>query len=195
MTINLDYIHPRWLTMVPGSGECQICVNPEGNSRCYYLNIKYNGDDKFGYLVCSKEECNLCIREYMNKLYSNIYNTKTWKRILNIYANNLFISVERSNGTIEHDWVLDNYWDHDSNKNSLQTSFLYAILCNNKNYENGQCSKLPNEIWEYIYNICLETYTENINLTLSCYNKDNIKTFIRAKKDNIYKKILIDSIL
>jgi hypothetical protein len=192
----LDYIHPQWLTMVPGSGKCQLCKTPEGNTRTYYLNIKYNGDDKCGFLVCGKKECNYSIKTYLHKLYSNIYTTKTWNRILNIYANNLFIKVERTNGTIENDWVIDNYnyCETNSNKIPLNISFLYAILCHNKNSENKLYSKLPNDIWEYIYTISLETYTKNINLSLSCYGKDNIETFIRARKNQIYKNVLLNSI-
>ena len=187
---NTTYIPPRWLTMVPGSGECQVCKKPEGHTRTYYLNIRYNGDDKFGYLVCGKEECNLFIQTYMKNIYDSIYNTKTWKRILNIYANNLFITVERSNGDLEHDWVLDNDCDHNSNKIPLRTSFLYAILCCTKHDE---YATLPSEIWEYMYNLALETYTDNINLSLCSYNKDKncLEPHIRVKKDQIYKRILI----
>ena len=202
----MTYINPVWLTMVPGSGECQICKTPEGKTHTYYLNIRYNGDDKFGFLVCGKEECNTSIKHYLDTLYSNIYNTKTWKRILNIYANNLFIKVERSNGDIEYDWTLDNDWDHDSNKIPLRTSFMYAILCQHKNNDARDahdardarriCSRLPNEIWEYIYTISLEKYRENINLTLNQYNKikNSMEPCIRVKKGGIYKRVSIDLI-
>jgi hypothetical protein len=188
---NKSYVYPIWLTMVRQSGECQLCNSPEGNTRSYYLNIKYNGDDKFGFLVCSKAECNLCISKYLHNLYINIYNSKNWKSILNIYANNLFITVERSNGMIENDWVIDNDFDHNSNMNPLNISFIYAIMCNNKQYQHSIFPKLPNEIWEYIYNICLERYAEYINLTLSSYNKDKhiLEPYIRVKKGDMYKKI------
>jgi len=187
---DVSFIPPTWLTMVPGSGECQICNTPEGHTRTYYLNIRYCFDDKFGYLVCSKEECNLIIKSYMKNLYNSIYNTKTWKRILNIYANNLFITVERANGDIEHDWILDNDYDHNSNKIPLRTSFIYAILCCNKN---DDYAKLPVEIWEYIYNLCLDTYKDNINLSLCSYNKNKncLEPYIRVKKGNICKKVLM----
>ena len=190
---NTSYIPPRWLTMIPGSGECQVCKDPQGNTSSYYLNIRFNGDDKFGYLVCGKKECNLFIQTYMKNIYSNIYTSKTWKRVLNIYANNLFISVERSNGDREHDWVLDNNFDPNSNSIPLHTSFLYAILCSNKN---DNYTKLPSEIWEYMYNLCLETYKDNIILSLSSYNKykECLEPYIRVKKGNIYKKILLHSI-
>ena len=190
---NIVFIQPRWLTMIPGSGECQICNTPEGDTRTYYLNIRYNCNDKFGFLVCSKKECNLLIKLYMKNLYNSIYNTKTWKLILNIYANNLFITVERSNGDIEHDWVLDNECDHSSNKIPLRTSFIYAILCCNKN---DDYAKLPNEIWEYIYNICLDTYKDNINLSLCSYNKykNSLEPHIRVKKGDICKKVHMESI-
>jgi hypothetical protein len=196
LSYNKTYVYPIWLTMVRQSGECQLCHSPEGNTRSYYLNIKYNGDDKFGFLVCSKKECNVCIQNYLYNLYSNIYNTKQWKRILNIYANNLFITVERSNGTIENDWVLDNDSDHNSNKNPLTISFLYAIMCNNKQYQNGICAKLPLELWQYIYTMCLETYSDYINLILSSYNKDKhvLEPYIRVKKDNVYKNVLMNTI-
>ena len=195
----LTYIPSRWLTMIPGSGECQICTQPEGNTRTYYLNIRCNGDDKFGFLVCGKDECNKFIKSYISKIYSDIYNTKAWRRILNIYANNLFITVKRSNGIIENDWILDNEWDYDSNKVPLNISFLYAILCNNKKNENNEnyiYPVLPNEIWEYIYNMCLQSYTDNINLTVTRYDKTNniVEPCIRVKKGDIYKKVLMDSI-
>ena len=59
---NIVFIQPRWLTMIHGSGECQICNTPEGDTRTYYLNIRYNCNDKFGFLVCTKNECNLLIK-------------------------------------------------------------------------------------------------------------------------------------
>ena len=189
----LTYIPPRWLTMVYGSGECQVCNTPEGCTRTYYLNIRYCFDDKFGYLVCGKEECNLFIKTYMRNLYNNIYNTKTWIRILNIYANNLFITVKRSNGEIENDWVLDNDCDHNSNKVPLRTSFIYTILCCKKK---DDFAKLPSEIWEYIYNLCLETYKDYINLSLSSYNREKncLEPHIRVKKGDTYKRVHIDLI-
>ena len=198
--ITLSYIHPRWLTMVPGWGECCICSTPDGYTHLYYLNIKFNSDDKYGFLVCGKESCNLHIKHYIHKLKYNVYTTKTWRRILNIYANNLFVTVERTNGDIEHDWVLDNDCDHDSNKIPLSLSFLYAILCTKKLNETNDTNDtnsfpiLPNEIWEYIYDICLDTYRDNINLTFTpCNKKSNtINSYIRVKKGEIYKKIQME---
>lgn len=188
---NTTYIQPRWLTMVSSSGECQVCKTPEGHTRSYYLNIRHNCEDKFGFLVCSKEDCNFFIHSYMKTLYSNIYNTKIWKRILNIYANNLFITIVRSNGDIEHDWVLNNDYDPDSNKIPLYKSFLYAILCCRKN---SDYSKLPSELWEYIYKLSLETYKDNINLTLCSYNKNCFEPHISVKKGEIYKRVVMNFI-
>jgi len=184
---------PRWLTMIPSSGECQICKTPEGQTRTYYLNIRFIGNDKSGFLVCGKEECNLFIQTYMKNLYDTIYTSKTWKRILNIYANNLFITIKRTSGDIEHDWVLDNDYDHDSNKIPLATSFIYASLCCNKN---DDYANLPSDIWEYMYNLCLETYKDNINLSFSNYNKftNCLEPNIRVKKGDIYKKVLMYTI-
>ena len=186
-------INPRWLTMIYGSGDCQVCATPQGNTHTYYLNIRYNCNDKFGFLVCGKEECNLFIKSYIKNLYNDIYTTKLWKRILHIYANNLFVTVERSNGDIEHDWILDNDCDHDSNKIPLHISFLTAILCYNKN---ETYPRIPIELWKYIYNICLETYSKYINLTLSRYNnyKDILEPCISVKKGEIYKKVLMDDL-
>ena len=208
----LTYIHPRWLTMIPGWGECCVCSTPYGYTHLHYLNLKHNWDDKYGFLVCGKDECNVFIKQYMQKLYYNVYTTKKWRQILNIYANNLFITVERSNGDSDNDWILDNDSDRDSNTKPLALSFIYAILCSRAQHDLHDlhdlhdstdshdshdstdlsiCPSLPNELWEYIYDICLDTYKEYINLTFSPSNKqaNTLNTCIRVKKGDIYKKI------
>ena len=194
----INFIMPRWLTMVLGSGDCQICNTPEGNTHSYYLNIRHDGDDKSGFLVCGKQKCNKAIKTYLHNLYSTIYNNKIWKRLLNIYANHLFITVERTNGTFEYDWQLDNDWEHDNEKIPLYTSFICAILCNtidsNSNNNSDTCiySILPNEIWEYIYNICLEFYRHNINVKFTFNSNSCLEPCIRVKKGDLYKKIPIE---
>jgi hypothetical protein len=196
-TSTLTYIHPRWLTMIPGWGECCVCSTPYGYTHLHYLNLKHNWDDKYGFLVCGKDECNLFIKQYMQKLYYNVYTTNKWRQILNIYANNLFITVERSNGDSDNDWILDNDSDCNSNTKPLALSFIYAILCSRAQHDLHDstdlsiCPRLPNELWEYIYDICLDTYKEYINLTFSPSNKqaNTLNTCIRVKKGDIYKKI------
>ena len=190
------YIQPSWLTMVYGSGICQICTNPEGDTRTYYLNLKYNCEDKSGYYVCGKLECQTFIKTYLKKIYWEIYNTKQWQSLLCKYANNEFITVERSNGAIENDWTLDNY--NENNQYPLNQSILYAILCSNKQFENKKGSKLPKDIWEYIYKLCLKTYTDNINLTLSYTNEHkmsyNILVVKGEGKEELRKSIPLELI-
>ena len=191
LLITNTYIYPRWLTMVPSSDICQICNTPEGNTHSYYLNIRHDSDDKSGYLVCGKQECNIAIKSYMHNLYSDVYNNKIWKELLNIYANHLFIKVQRTNGTFEYDWQLDNYWEHDSDEIPLYISFICAILCNTTVSDDNTCIYpiLPNEIWEYIYNICIEFYRHNINVKLTFNSNNCLEPCIRVKKGDLYKRI------
>jgi hypothetical protein len=126
-------------------------------------------------------------------------NNKFVYKTYDIENNTQTLEAIRSNGDIEYDWTLDNDWDHDSNKIPLRTSFMYAILCQHKNSDTSDtriCSRLPNEIWEYIYTISLEKYRENINLTLNQYNKikNSMEPCIRVKKGGIYKRVSIDLI-
>ena len=190
------YIQPSWLTMIYGCGICQICTHPEGNTRTYYLNLKYNCEDKSGYYVCGKLECQTFIKIYLKKIYWEIYNTKQWQSLLHKYANNKFITVERSNGAFENDWTLYNY--NENNQYPLNQSILYAILCSNKQFENKKGSKIPKDIWEYIYKLCLKTYTDNINLTLSYTNEHkmsyNILVVKGEGKEELRKSIPLELI-
>ena len=47
-----------------------------------------------------------------------------------------------------------------------------------------------------MYNLCLETYRDNINLSFSNYNKytNCLEPNIRVKKGDIYKKVLMYTI-
>ena len=150
-------IPPKWLTMVYGSGICQLCEKPEGNTHTYTLNYKYNnGDDKRGFMVCGKTECNLYIKTYINILYHSLYITKKWKKLLVKRANNSFVSVTRTNGTIEHDWIL---CSNETKTTSVYDVMMTLILC---------CQKknifIPSELFEYIYNYLIYSYNDDIHL-------------------------------
>lgn len=198
------YIQTKWLTMMYSSGICQICNTPEGNTHSYYLNRFYDGDNKFGHYTCGKTECKSFIQKYLKKIYNEIYKTKQWQKILNLYANNIFIKVTRSNGDIENDWQISDF--SDKKKVSLSLSVLYSILCNKKQGEvqneedqNGKSHIgfviLPSDIWEYIYSLCLQSYSKDINIELIYENETTMNTKIRVSKDHdLYKKIDIDMI-
>jgi hypothetical protein len=185
------------------SGICQICDTPEGNTHSYYLNRCYDGDNKFGHYTCEKKECKTFIQKYLKKIYNEIYKTKQWQKILNLYANNIFIKVTRSNGDIENDWQISDF--SDTKKNPLSLIVLYAILCNKKQGESrdGKCQVgfviLPSDIWEYIYSLCLQSYSKDINIELIYENETTMNTKIRVSKgeelyDKLNKKIDIDMI-
>jgi len=182
-------IPPKWLTMIFGGGVCQLCRKPEGITHTYTLNYKCNnGDDKRGFMVCGKEKCNFYIKTYIKILYNNIYMTKKWKELLVKRANNSFISVTRSNGTIENDWLL---CSNESKTTSLYDIMMTLIVCCKKKY-----IFLPSELFEYIYNYLVYSYNDDIHLTFDTIinNEDKIimNTLIKCFKGEICKNISIE---
>ncbi len=182
-------ISPKWLTMIFGAGICQLCENPEGRTHTYILNYKCNnGDDKRGFIICGKEECNFYMKTYIKILYYKIYMTKKWQKLLLKRANNSSVSVTRSNGTIENDWLL---CTNETKTTSVYDIMMTLILC---------CQKInifiPPELFEYIYNYLVYSYNDDIyliiNPTINSEDKLNMNTLIKCFKGEICKKIPIE---
>ena len=183
------YIPIKWLTLIYGAGICQLCEKPEGNTHSYSLNYKCNnGDDKRGFIVCGKEECNFYIKTYIKILYHKIYMTKKWQELLLKRANNCFVSVTRSNGTIENDWILCS--NETINTPVYDVIMTLILCCKNKNIF------LPSELFEYIYNYLVYSYNDDIyliiNPTINSEDKLNMNTLIKCFKGEIYKNIPIE---
>jgi hypothetical protein len=183
------YIPVRWLTMVFSGGICQVCKNPEGQTHTYILNYKCNyGEDKNGFIVCGKEECNFYITTYRDKLYQSLHHTKKWKELLVKRANNSFVSVTRSNGISENDWSL---CTNDEKTTSVYDIVMILILCCKK-----QNITIPSDIFEYIYKMLVNLYNDDIHLTFeNILNRDNkliMTTLVRIFKGELCKKVPID---
>jgi len=185
----LYIIRPCWLTMICGHGVCQLCKIPEGNTHTYTLNYKcYNGDDKRGFIVCGKPECNLYIKTYIKILYHRLYITKKWQELLVKRANNSFVSVTRSNGSIEHDWIL---CSNETKTTSVCDVVMTLILCCKK-----QNIFLPSELFEYIYNRLVYLYNDDIHLIFDFVKNYNnnlcMNILLKCFKGDICKNIPIE---
>jgi len=182
-------IPTKWLTMIYGAGICQLCEIPQGHTHSYSLNYKCNnGDDKRGFIVCGKEECNFYIKTYIKILYHNIYITKKWQELLLKRANNSFVSVTRSNGVVETDWIL---CSNENINTSIHNVMMTLILCcQHKNIF------LPSELFEYIYNYLVYSYNDDIYLIINPKINDEDKlimdTLIKCFKGEICKNIPIE---
>lgn len=182
-------IQSKWLTMIFGRGVCQLCEKPEGNTHTYNLNYKcYNGDDKRGFMVCGKDECNFYIKTYIKILYHNIYITKIWQQLLLKRANNSFVSVTRSNGTIENDWSL--CLDETKNTSSYDIIMTLILCCKKTNL------LIPSELFEYIYNYIIYSYNDDIYLIFNpirnTEDKLTMNTLIKCFKGEDCKNIPIE---
>lgn len=200
----MQNIHPIKLTFFQES-HCQICKKQTNELYTIYINkLCYFPNSKFGYVLCENPVCYDIIIKYINYLFRDAYT----KEILNLFANQYYINIKRSNGTIENDWTLNTY---DQKLIPLYKSFCTAILCSglNKKEKDNKINKkqdkknknnnfeltLPKEIWEYIYNICLETYKEQLPLFLEYnYEKNKMDSFISVNKNDLCKMISIDEL-
>ena len=183
------YIPIKWLTLIYGAGICQLCEKPEGNTHSYSLNYKCNNeDDKRGFIVCGKEECNFYIKTYIKILYHNIYITKKWQELLLKRANNCFVSVTRSSGTIENDWIL--CFNETINTPVYDIMMTLILCCQSKNIF------LPSELFEYIYNYLIYSYNDDIyliiNPTINNEDKLTMETLIKCFRGEICKNIPIE---
>jgi len=177
------------LTMVSASGLCQLCEKPEGITRTYIFNYKfYNGEDKRGFIVCAKDECNFYIKTYIKFLYNNVYITKQWKELVYKRANNIFVSVKRTNGVVENDWLL---CEDNIKTISIYDTVTILILC---------CKKLnlniSSDIFEYIYKVLIKLYNDDIHLlfdnVINIEDKLSTKASIRCFKGNMSKTMPIE---
>ncbi len=183
------YVPEKCLVMLPTGGLCQLCKHPEGHTHTYTLNLYCNyEDDKYGFIVCGKSECNLYIKTYRDMLYYNLHITKKWKELLVKRANNIFVSVTRSNGTIENDWLL---CTNDEKTSSVYDIIMTLILCCNLN-----TIIITSDISDYIYKMLLNLYNDKIHLTfkkmLTCENNLEMKALINIFKGDLCKKVYID---
>lgn len=210
----MQNIKPIKLTFFQES-HCQICKKQTNELYTIYINkLRYFPNSKFGYVLCENPVCYDIIIKYINYLFRDAYT----KEILNLFANQYYINIKRPNGTIENDWTLNSY---DQKLIPLYKSFCTAILCSGlkekdkkqdkkqdnkinkkkdkkqdkKNKNNNFDLTLPEEIWEYIYNICLETYKEQLPLFLEYnYERNNMDSFISVNKNDLCKMIRIDEL-
>jgi hypothetical protein len=88
---------PFRLTMIRFMDNCQFCPNPMGNVYCHYVSV----NDKYGFLSCYS--CISTAKQAVKEWHENeSYGTAN-------HLKNKAIRVRRSNGSIETDWVLDEY--------------------------------------------------------------------------------------
>ena len=103
-------------------------------------------------------------------------------------ANNSFVSVTRSNGVVETDWIL---CSNENINTSIHNVMMTLILCcQNKNIF------LPSELFEYIYNYLVYSYNDDIYLIINPKINDEDKlimdTLIKCFKGEICKNIPIE---
>jgi hypothetical protein len=190
-------LYPIWLTWMYSSGICQLCDNPEGDVNSYHLNLKFNFSNRLGFYTCDKQECIKKMENYIYNIHKHIFASKSWQNILYKAANNRFISVPRSSGSIDTDWkvVMKTRYDSEYKEKSqypLNQSFYTAILCSEKC--DLICNKLPQELWMYIYDICITLYNEDIHLIFEL-DKPYIlvRKFELDIKDSVEKIVALDT--
>ena len=174
---------PRRLVMMCSSGICQFCDNPEGTTNGFHLNMRFDCSNLLGFYSCNKDECVNKMDNYVKNMYKYIYNLQSWKNIIYKAVNQSFISVPRSNGNIDTDWKVAMKTKYDSEYNEIASYplnhlFYTAILCTEK------CvliiNKLPQELWIYIYDICIASYNKQVHLIF-----DYDKPYIMMHRDAI----------
>lgn len=176
-------VYPRRLVMMCSSGICQFCDNPEGGVHSINLNMHFNYRNLLGIYSCSKDECLKKMKDYTNNMYKYIYNSQSWKNIIYKAVNQSFISVPRSNGTIDTDWkvVMQNTYDSEYNEiltYPLNLSFYAAILSSEKS--DLIVNKLPQEIWIYIHDICIALCNKQVHLIFEID-----KSYVLMRRDAI----------
>lgn len=88
--------HLKWLTMMPMADACMFCPTPKGET-CMFMANPWDYDSRFGYLTCKK--CEEKARMILDELH-----TKSQKLLEGFLDK--FVVVQRSNGTLEHDWKI-----------------------------------------------------------------------------------------
>lgn len=86
---------PNCTTYIKSSGLCQFCESPSGNTCCH----DFNDQHRFGFISCSKEECNNSAKNKIEDFFSNA----GWDKIKDIINSGSF-KIKRSSGIIEDDW-------------------------------------------------------------------------------------------
>ena len=180
--INLEMVKPvlTRLTMIYGSGICQLCETPEGDTRTFSINWKVDPSNKCGYYTCGKDECQKSMEQYISLLYSEIYESRLWNLILHKIANRIFVSVKRSSGLVDNDWKLkiNEYITSNTNLDiyPLNTLFITAMLCVRHLGIN-----IPSEIWEHMYyEFALQSYTPYVHLIIA----SGMEKYIMVYKEN-----------
>ena len=168
------------LTMIYGSGICQVCETPEGDTRTFSINCKVDPSNKCGYYTCGKDKCHNSMEHHISLVYSEIYESRLWNLILHKIANRIFVSVVRSSGSVDNDWKIkiNEYITSNTNldKYPLKTLFLSAMLCV---IDLG--INIPSEIWEHMYyEFALQSYTPYVHLIIS----SGMEKYIAVYKEN-----------
>ena len=167
---------PRRLTMMCSYGICQFCDNPEGTTNNFHLNMRFDCSNLLGFYSCNKDECVNKMNNYIKNMRNYIYNSQSWKNIIYKAVNQRFISVTRSSGAIDTDWnvVMKNTYEFEYNEIAtypLNQLFYTAILSSEKS--DFIVNKLPQELWIYIYDICIASYNKQVYLIFD-YDKPYI---------------------
>lgn len=157
------------LVMITG-GQCCMCDNPDPlcNPHTWHINIQADYTNNLGYITCNKEECHIKIKNYIKKLYDELYRKPIWQDILKKFANNEYVSVPRNIGIVEHNWnILSKKFilsksDLPFNMDfGINYKFILSMLCNfNSN------TAIPSYIWYQIYNMCLYLYQPYIKVCI-----------------------------
>ena len=153
-------IEVSWLGILTKQDCCQFCDTPEGSCKSYYIGSPLS---MVGYKVCEKKECNDKINKHIGSIFDTVYRTNAWRRVLYFAANNIKIRVERTNGTIDNDWFIMNKYDNDTVHN-LNANFSTMLLCLLKM---GLYERIPFEIYENIYKICIDSYKKDVKFEFS----------------------------
>lgn len=187
-------ILPEWITMIKMSGICQVCNTPEGSTKHYSLNNQHDASNRLGFYICSKQDCEKNMNNYIDTVLFNLYETQKWNTILLSLANRTFMKVLRSNGDIDSDWKIgfSEYSDSDNiieilNLNPLNFNFIAAMLCASNTFN----FHIPSVIWENIFNMTLEYYRKYVHLIFGC----SLDTYVMVYKDSLTKTNRIGKIV
>lgn len=110
----------QWLTMIPMADACMFCKTPKGETSMFMAN-PWDYDSRFGYLTCKK--CEEKARMILDELH-----TKSQKLLEGFLDKSVI--VQRSNGTLEHDWKIMKTCDLNPFTIIGEDLSLYVRVCN-----------------------------------------------------------------
>ena len=186
MALVKKIILPECMTMIQMSGICQVCNTPEGSTKVYSANNQHDASNRLGFYICSKQECEKYMNNYIDTIYFNLYESQKWNTILLALANRSFIKVQRSNGDINFDWKItfSEYRDSDNiidilNENPLNFNFITSMLCASDKFN----FHISSVIWENIFNMTLDLYRKYVHLIFGF----GLETYVMVYKDSLSK--------